>query len=293
MTRILISGTTGHVGSIVMQELQSSCDIIRLVRHNNYDQRCDNIISYQEICDLSTDNLIKKLGGASTFIHIASEIDFSSTNHELTSFNIATFHLLLIKLKSLNLQKVILISGAHLVGHKQGLTIHEKMQELPSSLYHFSKYAQEKILEYMNFSFYYSLRISSPISPYLKRKSIFKVFVDNALNGNPIEISGKGTRVQNYVDVRDIARLCDTLITQKYQSGTYNICSGASISNIELAKTIIEVTRSSSEIVFNGIDPLDDEAWVFDTKMAKELLHFQCMYSLKDTIVDYMREKQK
>jgi nucleoside-diphosphate-sugar epimerase len=144
----------------------------------------------------------------------------------------------------------------------------------------------------MSFENFYSLIVSSPISFQMRKKTIFSVFMDKAMKGETIIVSGKGSRKQNYIDVRDVAELCYKLIMSNLPSGTFNVCSERSISNLELAEIIIKTISSKSVIKLEGEDSFDDIHWEFDVSKARNILGFTCKYSLIDTINDYKRDNE-
>jgi nucleoside-diphosphate-sugar epimerase len=293
MKRVLVSGASGHIGSVVCELLSSNMEVIQLTRNS---RRKGNdflrSISYEVLTTLSKKELIDYLGPVDAFIHVASEIDYSIYNTELTHFNVHVFHKVLVVLKVVGFGKVILISSAPLVGFRKEEVITEDTNVEPPSLYHFTKLCQEKILEFMAFKSFYSLRISSPISPKMVNNTIFSVFMDKALNGETIVVSGKGTRKQNYIDVRDVAELCHKLVSGNFPSGIYNVCSAQSIENVELARKIVQTISSNSTIELKGEDNFDNISWEFNVSKARNLLGFSCSYSLTDTILDYRKVKE-
>jgi nucleoside-diphosphate-sugar epimerase len=291
MKRVLVSGANGNIGSVVSELLKSDMEVIQLIRNLDRDEnKFTRVITYELLNNFSKNELENYLGSIDAFIHIASEVDYSPYNTQLTNFNVHVFHSVLVKLKEIGLEKVILISSAPLVGYRKNKILTEDMNEVPPSLYHFTKFCQEKILKFMAFEYFYSLRISSPISSKMKKRTIFSVFMDTAMNGEIIEVSGKGSRKQNYIDVRDVAELCYKLVIEKLPSGTFNVCSEQSISNLELAKIIVQTISSKSKIELKGEDDFDETHWEFDVSKAKNILGFSCKYSLKDTIIEYKRD---
>lgn len=293
MKRVLVSGANGHIGYWISELLKSDMEVIQITRNPIRDENeRTRVISYDLFTNLSKSELKNYLGSIDAFIHVASEIDYSPYNTQLTHFNVHVFHSVLVKLKEMGLEKVILISGAPLVGYRKDIILTEAMNEVPPSLYHFTKFCQEKILQFMTFEKFYSLRISSPISSKIKKRTIFSVFMDKAMKDETIVVSGKGSRMQNYIDVRDVAELCNKLVIKKLPSGTFNVCSDSSISNLELAKKIVQTISSKSTIELKGEDSFDDIHWEFDVTKAKSILGFSCKYSLVDTIIEYKRENE-
>ena len=293
MNRVLVSGASGHIGAMVSELLKHEMEVIQITRNPiRNESEFTRVVSYDQLTNLSKNELINFLGEIDAFIHVASEIDYSPSNTQLTYFNVYIFHSLLVKLKEIGLEKVILISSAPLVGYRKDKILTEDMHEMPPSLYHFTKFCQEQILKFMSFENFYSLRVSSPISSKMRKRTIFSVFIDKAMKDETIVVSGKGSRKQNYVDVRDVAELCYKLVINKLPSGTFNVCSERSISNLELAKIIIKTISSKSTIKPEGEDSFDNIYWEFDVSKAKSILGFTCKYSLIDSINEYKKDNE-
>jgi nucleoside-diphosphate-sugar epimerase len=283
MSKVYITGTSGHVGGIILDYLKDYFDVITINRSSKLSNSILNFDSsgFENYLD------DKEFDSSDVFIHVASSIDFNNLNPDLSYYNAYFTHKLFVLLKQKNLKKIILISSAPLSGYSDHPITEEKNVEL-SNIYYLTKYYQENLLKFISFDKFYSFRISSPISPYLNRNSIFKVFMDTAINNDEIKILGNGLRKQNYIDVRDIAIQIRNTISSEFESGVYNICSEYSISNIDLSELIISTIESKSPISHHGFDPADHQNWVFDISKAKKLLNFNPKFSLVQTIKDYL-----
>ena len=96
----------------------------------------------------------------------------------------------------------------------------------------------------------------------MNEKTIFPIFVKKAVNNENITIYGKGSRVQTYIHVDDISQALYKSVWAEKCCGVYNLASFNKISNLDLAKKCVEVLKSKSKIVFNGLpDSSDDEIW--------------------------------
>ena len=113
--------------------------------------------------------------------------------------------------------------------------------------------------------------------------------MDNAISDKEIQISGKGTRSQNYIDVRDVALIVAKIISNSYKSGTYNICAPSAISNFELAQKIVSTINSKSTISFAGKDDFDDHCWNYSIEKARKELEFIPIFTIEKTISDYYK----
>jgi len=85
---------------------------------------------------------------------------------------------------------------------------------------------------------------------------ILSAFVRRSMADLPLQLIGRGTRKQNYVDVRDVAEVIWSCLQRRF-SGIFNIAGRTCISNIELAEKCIRILRSTSEMQF--IDRKDPE----------------------------------
>jgi UDP-glucose 4-epimerase len=76
-------------------------------------------------------------------------------------------------------------------------------------------------------------------------------FVERALTGRPLEIHGDGTQTRCFCHVADTVRALSALMDTPATSGEiYNVGSQQSISILDLARRVVEMTRSGSELEF-------------------------------------------
>jgi nucleoside-diphosphate-sugar epimerase len=286
--KLYITGASGHVGGVIVEMLSDYFDIYIVdLRTNTVKNLNSNDLS--QIDEFLKQNTISDYD---TIIHCASVIDYSSLNSSISEFNCFETHSFLAKFLEKGIRRCILISGAPIVGFKSE-AICEADCVNPMSIYHLSKYYQEKLIELLGFDWFLNLRISSPVSPKIKSNTIFKVFIDNALKGEDLKILGKGSRRQNYIDVRDLSLIIKHVCLNPTNPGTYNICSDKSYSNLELAEIIKNETCSKSKVIMEGQDPLDDQEWLFDISKAQRELKFCINYPLESTIKDYVSSSNK
>jgi nucleoside-diphosphate-sugar epimerase len=287
MSKCFITGTSGHVGSILYDYLIDHFDVYEINSSKHVSNNGNNF-TYETI--YNDQNCLNNLGNSDFLIHVSSVIDFCDLSTEISYFNAYETHRLFAFFRKCGLKKIILISSAPIVGNN-----FNKMDEnsLPNlkTVYHLSKYYQEKLIEILNFDFFYILRLSSPISHKINKNTIFKTFLDCAIKGDNIRIFGKGTRSQNYIDVRNLYSVIKKIHEDNPISGVYNICADHSLTNVQLAETIIKILSSSSTYSFYGEDLLDDQFSNFDNSKAKLNLNLTLNYNLQDTIVDYVKAK--
>jgi nucleoside-diphosphate-sugar epimerase len=80
-------------------------------------------------------------------------------------------------------------------------------------------------------------------------------FVERALAGRPLEIHGDGTQTRCFCHVSDTVRALKDLMDDRSVSGEiFNIGSASRIRILDLAKRVVEMTRSDSELAFVPYD---------------------------------------
>lgn len=119
-------------------------------------------------------------------------------------------------------------------------------------------------------------------------------FIRQSLAGEPVTVAGDGSQTRSicYVDdlIDAILRMADTDL-----AGPINIGNPHEISMLDLARWIVDLTGSSSEIIH--IDRPEDDPTVRqpDTTLARTLLGWQPQVAIEDGLkltIDWFRETQ-
>tara|TARA_R110002049_G_scaffold17238_1_gene67394 strand:- start:9003 stop:9938 length:936 start_codon:yes stop_codon:yes gene_type:complete len=104
-----------------------------------------------------------------------------------------------------------------------------------------------------------SLRYFNVFGPRQNPKSAYAaavpIFINNALQNKPITIYGDGLQTRDFIYVKDVVKA--NMLASKVGNGTYNVALGHSTSVLELAKKVIDLTNSTSEIQFLDNRPGD------------------------------------
>jgi nucleoside-diphosphate-sugar epimerase len=80
-------------------------------------------------------------------------------------------------------------------------------------------------------------------------------FVERALSGRPLEIHGDGTQTRCFCHVADTVRALTALMDERSISGEiFNVGSSSQIKILDLAKRVLAMTRSQSELEFIPYD---------------------------------------
>lgn len=208
--------------------------------------------------------------GIDVIIHAAASLDMDDFSAELVKTNcMGTYNIFRLAVRK-KVKQVIYLSSLPVIGKPEGI-ITEDTPADPLTVYHATKAAGEMIIKQTE---RYGVpcavfRIPSPVGPGMPGKTFLSVMVRKALGNEPLEIYGKGTRRQNYVDVRDISSAVKKYIESGADgSGTYNLVSDTALSNAEAAELCRKVTNSRSEIRYSENEDRYD-GWEYNASAEK------------------------
>lgn len=109
-------------------------------------------------------------------------------------------------------------------------------------------------------------------------------FLVQALTGQPLTIYGDGSQTRSFTFVDDEVRGIVALLDSNHV-GPMNIGNDGEFTLNELAKYVLEVTNSSSEIVYEAL-PVDDPTQRKpDLTLARSVLGFEPQVQLRDGLV--------
>lgn len=293
---ILLTGSNGFVGQEIAKCIADEGHIIGLGRKS--ENQCPYVDEYVS-ADLSKEGALDSLKGRKldVIIHVAANLNMAADDAKVIADNcLGTFYLTRLAVET-GCSRFLYISSLPVVGtpkpDETGM-ITEKNLPHPETVYHASKLMGEHLVGLLNRQGIQStsLRIPSPVGAGMSIKTILPVFLQQARNGETITLRGKGTRRQNYVDVRDIAQAVLKAIQALQLSECYHIVAPQTVSNVELAKLCIQMSGSQSDIKFEGQDSSDGVDWCADGSLAEKELGFVPKYTLEDTIA-WMQSEMK
>lgn len=289
--KVLLTGSNGFIARSISKSFkENGFDVIGVgIEEKNKNPYVSTYCKWS-LGHESIPNFLKKFK-IDCIVHAASLIDGNDDNIELLYSNcIGTYQIYELS-KALKVKSVIVLSSVPVIGLHCDKIIDDKTNYNPQTMYHATKASQELILNQLSkYKIRYcALRLPSPIGPGQPEKTIVPIFVRKAMENEDILLFGKGTRKQNYVDVRDIAECVVFLTKNELTQGVYLIGSNKTISNYELANICIDITGSESKIRYNKVqDPNDDDDWKINCERLAES-GFKLKYSIRNTIADMVR----
>jgi len=126
-------------------------------------------------------------------------------------------------------------------------------------------------------------------------KTGFKVFIENAIAGKPIEVWGDCKKGRDIIYVKDVVSAVILALKNKDASGLFNIASGRPLSLKEEAETIIRAFSPrghASQIMYRPDKANSIEPFLYDISRAKRELGWAPKYSFEEMLVDYREEME-
>lgn len=288
---IFLTGSTGFIGRVTLRRLlKAGYDVSTPVRSATADSTGTKIVHAVLGSGDFVNTVLSQSEKCDAIIHIAACIDYDQSNTELIKVNCLGMQQLLSLAKVWGTKRFVYLSGASVIGIPVSHPITEEHPALPRTVYHASKLFGEHLLSQATGVDMAgaSLRVTAPIGFGMPRHRVLSTFVRRALENRPLVLMGRGTRRQNYVDVRDVG---DGVIKalECRACGVFNIGGVGTVSNIELAEECIRVTRSDSKIEFAGTeDPGDGELWDVSIDAAGKAFGYRPEHDLASSIESVM-----
>lgn len=290
MVKVLITGVKGFAGRTIARQLKAKHEVIGCDRFVPKDADGYRFIQWDIGCGEEPGELAGE--NIDYIIHAAASLENDNLSSRLISTNcLGTLNVLKAAVAH-SVKSVIYVSSLPVVGNSHAVPITETAVILPSTLYHATKAAGEFIISQAE---HYgvgavSLRVPSLIGPGMPGNTIVPFFIQKALRSEEIQIMGKGTRKQNYLDVRDLACVIERILKKRDMNGIFNIGAKNVMSNAELAQLCCKTLESRSKIIFSGTDSNDSVSWITDdSKLKYEIGDYQKI-NMKDSVLDIANE---
>ncbi|MDR1010266.1 MAG: NAD-dependent epimerase/dehydratase family protein [Opitutaceae bacterium] len=260
MKKILITGGCGFIGSHIAAQLQHDCEVLVFDNlRTGYLRNLDGINArFIQGSILDRDLLRETLRGVDHVYHLAALISVPESvekPHECVSINITGLLNVLEASAEAGVKKLFFASSAAVYGNNPSVPKLETMLPEPRSPYAVTKldgeyycrqFAESGRLETV------ALRFFNVFGPRQDPKSAYAaavpIFMQKALAGEPLTIHGDGGQTRDFIYVKDLAAACIHVTNTPGITGVFNAGYGGQITVLELARRIIALAGSRSEI---------------------------------------------
>jgi UDP-glucose 4-epimerase len=272
--KILITGANGFLALHILKRLNSNYSYVcGLVKSASNLENCNN---YKKIYD-NVDDLLKYEKEFDIIFHCASYIPYHNENTPCTELIAVNVHLTSALALNYDSARFIYTSSISVYGQPIDLPIKISSPFNNPNLYGLSKLASESIVR--NLRSYAIIRFTSLIGLGMKDVSFIPKVINRAKEFGEITLIGDGERLQDYIDVRDAARLC-TIMADFNQNEIVLGVSGNPLSNNDILKSIS--VNTGIKINQKGID--NSSSFYYDVENTFKTIGFVPKYSILKTI---------
>lgn len=141
------------------------------------------------------------------------------------------------------------------------------------------------------------VRIFNTYGPHMHPQDgrVVSNFIVQALKGEAITIYGDGSQTRSFCYVDDLIEgLMKMMASPSTFTGPVNLGNPVEFTVVDLAKLVLQMTRSSSRLVFKSLPQDDPKQRKPDIKLAKQELDWFPKISLEEGLkltIDYFRKK--
>jgi nucleoside-diphosphate-sugar epimerase len=284
MKNVLVTGAGGFIGLALSQYLaHNGHSVIALVRGERVPQ---TLIDHPHITVVSVDirdeHELKRVGETHRpewVFHLAASNIQSGVTADPTTLvdtNVLGTRAVLEMAKHSG-SKACVTMGSFLEYGQRETPLSEDMVCAPPELYSVSKlagtllaqsYAKEGILPHV-----ISFRLFTPYGPGIQEGRLVREIITRALAGEPLLLT-RPTVTRDFVFIDDIVRVLVEAAEQseRHTGHIYNLGSGEKTTLESLARTVLNLTESSSEITWGGFGNVsyDTDLWQADMKKTYE-----------------------
>lgn len=292
--RVLVTGCSGHVGGAVAHRLAEAGHEVWGLSRTHAETLPEAV--RQVRVDLAMPDCAAQaaeaLPACEAVVHAAACLSKAPGDPGVVNVNCRGTQAMLALAQQWQSAAFLFISGVGVLGQPRELPVTEARPARPETAYTASKLFGEHLARIAGTSGALrtvTLRLTSPVGPGLRQRTIFRIFAERALAGQQLLLHGAGTREQDYVDVRDAAAAAAAAL-ERPAHGLFNI-GGAALSNRALAEQCVAALGSASEVAFSG-EPAPDDAvrWRVSWEKARRELGYAPRFPIGRSIQDFAAE---
>jgi dTDP-glucose 4,6-dehydratase len=286
--KLLVTGGCGFIGSNFIRYLLTNYSDIQVVNLDKltYAGNLENLrdIAHDprysfikgDICDHST--VADAIPGCETVVNFAAEshVDRSITaSRNFVRTGVIGVQVLLDAARSAGVSRFVQISTDEVYGSIREGVFTEESPLQPSSPYSAAKAAGD-LLALSYFKTYRMpiviTRSSNNYGPWQHPEKLIPLFATNCIERKTLPLYGDGLNVREWIHVLDNCRAIDLVLRRGISGEVYNISSGMEMSNIDIARLILDALGASVDCLQRVPDrPGHDFRYAMDCSKLRAL----------------------
>ena len=296
--KILVTGGAGFIGSHLVDLLLTQNHQV-VVLDNLSTGKLDNLpaasdalqIEVGDIC--STQTVDRAISGCDAIVHLAAvasvqaSVEDPCATHQVNL--VGTLNLLEAARKN-NIKRFVYASSAAVYGNTEEIPVAECTRLKPLTPYAADKLAGEYYIDFYRrqyglkpiiFRFFniFGPR-QDPSSPY---SGVISIFLQRAIDGQPVNVFGDGEQTRDFVYVTDLVRLLEQAVsTSKNITEPMNVGNSEQTSLNQLLAAIQEFSEKQLEINYYAPRPGDIRHSCADNRRVKEQMSYRREYSVAE-----------
>lgn len=294
-TKIVVTGGAGFIGSHIVENWINAGAEVHII-----DNLRSGFISnvqffpqaiFHQVSITEREKVFKILENADYVHHLAAMISVPESvdkPQECVEININGLLNVLDACKENGVKKIVFSSSAAIYGENPESPKRTDMRPQPKSPYGITKLDGEYYLQMYHEQYglgAVSLRYFNVFGPRQDPKSQYAaavpIFIEKALQNEPITIYGDGEQTRDFIFVKDVVKANILAATNDSVNGVFNVALGKASSINEIAKGIISLTNSKSRIVYQPERKGDIKHSLADVEDTMSALSFTPDFTLQ------------
>lgn len=281
--RVLITGAAGFLGRHVMRHLGN--EGFEVTGFDKAPSDLDLPVVQGDLLD--EESITSAASGQDVICHIGAigDVYLAGENPALAASVNVTGSAHVAKAAASAEAKVIYASTWEVYGEPQFEPITEDHPCQPDHPYNITKLAGEQLLlaaDSLHGLPVTALRLGTAYGSGLRPNSVFRIFIDRALAGEPITIQGDGSQTRQFTHARDIARAFEAACRSAVHGRAFNIVASEPVSIKQLADVV--TARIPTEVHFGEQRPGDVPPSLVSAERAREDLGWSAQVDFEDGI---------